>query len=251
MKRFLLLLKLEYDGMFLPLSVILTAMTVLQLALFGRRLQRAGATAPLSYVIDIAGIDIVFAIAFICILILMAARLVRNYMPSKSIYALLTLPVSRRHIYLAKLTATFLAGAVLTAAQMALLLIFSMLMGMRSADSTGVEAARRGADLYLSLLDVNFLRMLFPPDLFSFVFSVAGFLGSVCVGLYVAVGLKSGRRYGAVLIGVFWLAIMLFSFPLSDYVQWANIFKLLVMIIIICVAGLKGSKLFESSEVAG
>ena len=251
MKRFLQLLKLEYDGMFLPLGIILGAMAVLQLVLFGWRLRAADAHAPLSYVIDTAGIYIVFAIAFAGILALTAARLIRNFMPSKSIYALLSLPIKRGHVYLAKLAATLLAGFMLLAAQMALLLAFSALMGMRSTDNIGFEVSRRNADLYLSLLDVSFLRMLFPPNLFSLMFSVFGYFGSVCVALYATVGFKAGRRNDTVFIAIFWLALMFFTFPLYGYSGASSLIKLIIMIVVILVACRKGRRLFESGEVAG
>ena len=251
MKQFMMLLKLEYDGMFLPLGVIIAVMAALQLVLFGWRLHEAGNHASLSHVLDLARVSIVFAIAFACILALMGARLIRNYMPSKNIYALLALPIKRGNIYMAKLTATLLAGFMLLAAQMALLLIFSALMEMRETSSVGHEVTRRGADLYLSLLDVSLLRILFPPDLFSLVFSILGFFGTICVALYVAVGLKAGKRLGSIFFAAFWLALMLFTFPLYIYSWGSSVVKLIIMIIITIVAGYKGMKLFESGEVTG
>ena len=249
MKRFLVLFKLEYDGVFLPLCIIAAVMSALQLALFGWRLGEAGTHAPLSYAIDTARISIVFAIAYVSMLALMTARFVRNYMPSKSIYALLTLPVKRNWVYMAKLAAALLAGFMLLAAQMVLMMIFSALMGMRNICPMGHEVTRRSADLYLALLDVGFLRMLFPPDLFSLMFSVFVFFGSICVVFYVVVGIKSGRGYNMIGIVVLWLLLMLISFPLSDYSRSNNIMKMIAMIFAVIMAVKHGTKLFVSAEV--
>jgi len=250
MKRFIKLLELEYDGMFFPLGIIIAVMAVLQLTLFGIAMRDNFQTyAPLSYLIDNANISIVFAIAYVCLLVLMGARLVRNYTPSKSIYVLLTLPIKRGHVYLAKLTATLLAGLVLMAAQMLLLLLLSALSGTQGGNAW-LEAPRRNADLYLSLLDVRFLRMIFPPEPFALVFSVFGFFGSICITLYCAVMLKASRKRHAIILAAVWLALMLFTFPLSDNTRGMNIIKLGVMIIIVFATNIKGIKLFESGEVA-
>ena len=251
MKRFFHLLKLEYDGVFLPQCIIIAVMAVLQMLLFSWRLRRLDTHAPLSHVIDTANIYIVFAIAYVCLLALMAARLIRNYMPSKSIYALFTLPVKRGQVYLAKLASALLASFMLLSAQMVMLMIFSVLMRTRRVCVFGLEATQRGADLYLALLDVSFLRMLFPPDLFSLLFSVFVFFGTVWVTFYVVVCLKSGRKYDAIGVGAFWLVLMLATFPLSDYSRSVNVLKLAAMIVYTIVTGIKGIKLFESAEVVG
>ena len=252
MKRFMALFKLEYEGMFLPLWVIVLAMAVLQSALFGWRLSRAARNENLASLIEASGVPVVFAIAFASLLGLVGVRLAMNYAPSKSMYALLTLPVSRGHVYLAKLTAALLAGFVLLAAQMVLLVVFSLLVGAydSGAHYAGITT-RRHADLYLSLLDTGFLRMLFPPDLISLAFSLAGYLGSVCVSLYVAARLKTGNRRYTVILTVAWLAVILFSFPLIHNVRSINVVMFSLMVIIPVAASIRGIILFESGAVAG
>ena len=267
MKRFLILLKLEYDSIFIPLCMIITIMASLQLILIGHRLRYIDGHISLALLVDAGNIPIVFAIAFICLLALIAARLAANFTPSKSMYALLTLPIKRRHVYLAKLTASFIAGFMLLAAQMVLLLVFNALAGSgRHNESSELmwmmvllrntpgavefEMARRYGDLYLSLLDSFFLRTLFPPDLFSLAFSLLAFFGSISVMLYTAVIFISGKRSG-VSRAVIWLAFLLLTFPLADYAHTFNLIKLVFLIIITYASVIKGSRLFEKGEVTG
>ena len=250
MKRFTILLKLEYDGVFLPLCVIIALMAILQSSLFGWRLRGARGHEPLAYFIDVGGIPIVFAIAFAGLLGLIAARLVMNFMPSKSIYALLTLPIKRKQIYMAKLLSVALAGFVLLAAQMALILVFHMLLGGQEPESIWLQYPRRNADLYLSLLDSGFLRMVFPPDILSLLFALAGFFGSICVTFYVAVAVKAGCKWHGILAALIWLGLLLFTFPITDSARWVNNFRFLLMIGISVAATVKGIRLFESGEVA-
>ena len=206
---------------------------------------------PLSYYVD-GSISIIFAVAFICLLALTGARLAMNFTPSKSMYALLTLPVKRGHVFLAKLTSSLLAGFMLLAAQIALLLIFYALVGMRGASTFNeLEIGRRYADLYLSLLDASFLRTLFPPDPFSLAFSLFGFGGTICVTLYTATLVKTGKWFRAMVLAAVWLALLLSIFPLTAYPRYFNLIKLTLMIVIPLITSVRGIKLFETGEVAG
>ena len=249
MKQFLNLLKLEYDRVFLPVGVIAVIMVILQAILFRLgRLHRVSGHVPLSYLIDAGGIPIVFAIAFAGLLAVAGASFVMNYMPSKSIYALLTLPAKRSHVYMAKLSAMLLAGLVLVCVQMILLVVFSFIN--RTGAVFDDFTLRRNADLYLSLLDTEFLRIIFPPDLFSLMFSVLGFFGSICMTLYLASAFRAGRRAHVVIAGAVWLGILLVTFPLSDYSLSMNLVNLLLLAVIPAAACVKGIRLFESGEVA-
>jgi len=251
-----MLLKLEYNGIFLPMCVIVASMAVLQLALFARRIRDTEGHASLAYLVDIGGIPVVSAIGFVSLLALIAARLVMNYTPSKSIYALLTLPVKRRHVYMAKLASSLLAGFMLLAAQMALLLVFNTIAGMRGAsvlrwyDYT-LEITRRNADFYLSMLDSFFLRTIFPPDLFSLLFSAVMLGGSVCVMLFGAVIVKAGKWPFATLWAVSWLALLFFAFPLTGNSLSFNIVILVALAACSLTTCIKGAILFEKGEVAG
>ena len=244
MKGLFTLFKLEYDGMFLATWVIVGVMAVLQLVMFGWRLARVTGNENLAEIIELSGVHIIFAIGFAGLLGLIGARLAMNYTPSKSMYALLTLPVHRGHIYLAKLAAALFACFVFVVSQMVLLVIFSAWHG-------ALDITRRNADLYLTLLDTSFLRMIFPPHLFSLVFSLLGVGGSACVALYVAVRLRVGQKRYAVIVAALWLAVLLVTFPLINNPLLFNIIFMLCMIVIPWVASIRGVKLFESGEVAG
>ena len=252
MKRFLLLLKLEYEGMFFPLCIIVAVMAALQLLLFGRRLRSALGFESLAYFVETGSTAIVFAVMFAALLALIGARLAMNYTPSKSIYALLTLPVGRRQVYLAKLAAALLAGFVLIAAQMVLLLIFYYFTARQDAGFYGeFGLGIPHGDLYLSLLRASFLRILFPPELLSLAFSLSGFFGTICMILYVAAKLKSGSKLFAVIVPAVWLALLLIAFPLYENGPGFNIVILALLVAVPVAVSIKGIKLFETGEVAG
>lgn len=253
MNRFIALLKLEYDRIFLPLLINISAMAVIQVLLFSLGWQEAQRGVPLSYLISSSGIPIVFAIGFGSLLALIGVSIAKNYMPSKSIYALLTLPIKRSHVYLTKLTAILLAGFVFIAAQMVLLLIFSGITAYASAAfgaQTSFDAARRQADLYLALLDVRFLRMIFPPDLFSLAFSILGVVGTFCVALYVGVMAAAGKRGFGIEAVAAWVLLLIYTFPISDYSRANNTVTLGLMLWVSLVVTIRGVRLFNSGGAA-
>lgn len=259
MKRFLILFKLEYGRIFAPLLILIAVMAVLQTVLFTWRFTRASGIGSLSFFIESAGVHIVFAFAFMCLLALVATSLAMNYMPSKSMYALLTLPVKRSHVYLSKLSAALIAGFMLISAQMLLLLLFSLFMRipvtcvpfLRDRFTDDFELIRRSADLYLSLLDVGFLRILFPPNVFSLMFSIAGLFGSLCVTLYFVTKIISGgNKIEAIIAVAFWLGLLLVTFPLHDGSLGRNVFCLIMMAALSIVSCFEGIKYFVSGEVA-
>ena len=245
MKKFLLLLKHEYNGMFLPLCIIIAALAILQIILFSNALRGDYFNAPFSHYVNSARISAVFAIAYAGLLVLMGVRFLRNFAPSKNIYALLTIPVKRGHVYLAELAAALIAGFVLLAAQMAIVLLLYMQFW-----AFGPETGRRGAGLYLALLDVGFLRLLFPPDFLSLLFTFLGFFGSVSVTFFAAVKLKSGGVVSAIILSAVWLVLLLWSFPIGSFGYAGNAIAFALMLAIPVIAAIRGVKLFESGEVA-
>lgn len=245
MKQFLILLKLEYDGIFLPLCIIVIILATLQIILFGSALRGDYINAPFSHFVNSSRISGVFAVAYAGLLVLIGVRFMRNYTPSKSIYALLTLPIKRGHVYLAKLAAATTAGLVLLTAQLIL-----VLLAFIQFQIFGQSAGLRSAELYLALLDVGFLRLLFPPDVFSLIITLLGFFGSICVTFFVAVKFKSGGIISPIILAMAWLALMLSSFPIGRFTTQTNIFILILLITIPFAASIRGIKLFESGEVA-
>ena len=245
MKRFFVLLKREYDVLFLPLCIIIAVLAVSQFILFGIALRSWYFYAPFSHYVNSSRVSAVFLIAFVSLLVLVGVTFIRNYTPSKSIYALLTIPVKRGHVYLAKLAAAGLAGLMLLAVQMVLiLLIFAQFQIF------GRNAGVRNADLYLSLLDVGFLRLMFPPDLLSLVLMLLGFFGTICITLFIAVKLKCGNVIFSIILAAVWVVLLLRTFPLGEFTLIGNIIALAIMLIIPIFATGRGTTLFESGEVA-
>jgi len=227
-------------------------MALLQGLLFGRSLQDFGNHISLATIINASRINIVFAIAFVSLLAFVALRFIMNYTPSKSIYALLTLPIKRKHVYWAKLVAALLAGVVLLAAQMLLILVFNTITSGQEASVLGeYEIVRRNADLYLTLLDSSFLRMLFPPDIYSLLFTVFGLFGSISVMLYVTVAAKAGKKASAFVSAGVWITALFLIFPLPENTLFFGNLGLTLMVAYLFATCKQGIKLFEKGEVTG
>jgi len=231
--------------MFLPLCIIVATMAVLQLILFGNALRDDYINAPFSHYVNSSRISAIFAIAYTGLLVLLGMRFIRNYTPSKNIYALLTLPIKRGDVYMVKLASTAIAGLVLLATQLIVILLIFMQFQIFSQN-----ADTRNADLYLALLDVGFLRLLFPPDAFSLIFTLLSFFGTICVTFYIAVKLKSGGANLAIIIAAGWLAFLLLTFPFGNFTRLGNLVVLIIMLSVPIGTTARGIKLFESGEVA-
>jgi len=220
-------------------------LTVLQHILSGNALRGDYNNAPFSHFVNSSRISAVFAIAYAGLLVLLGVRFFRNYTPSKSIYALLTLPIKRGDVYISKLVAAAIAGFVLLATQLIVILLIFMQFQIFSQN-----AGIRNADLYLALLDVGFLRLLFPPDVFSLIFTLLSFFGTVCVTFFIAVKLKSGGAGLTIILAAGWLALLLLTFPLGNFTQLDNFAVFILMVATPIIATIRGIKLFESGEVA-
>lgn len=253
MKRYNTLLNLEFNALFLPLCVLTGVMAVIEAILFGMALWYVDVEAPFAYLLDSSGIPIVFALAFAALLMLISLRFAQNYAPSKSIYALLTLPVRREQVYLAKLSASLLAGFCIVAAQLALLLLALAAFKNIPVFSWHPPVYRgngKSAMLYLALLDSRFLRMLFPPDVFSLAFSLSVLCGVVCLALSVSAQARSGQTARVVITAAVWLLLVLVTFPLADYKLLQSILKLAALVIFPFSVSIRGMSVFKSGEVA-
>ena len=254
MKRFTLLLKHEYDILFRPLSITIGVMAVLQLFLFILQLRDVGRSAPLALVIDNSAVMWIFAIAYACLLGSIIASFVMNYTPAKSIYALLTLPIKRTHVYWAKLSSALLAGFVLLAAQMALVLLFSLFTSRPDTftDHSSREIIPllyRSADLYLSLLTSQSLRILFPPDIVGAVFSVVGYFGTIAMALFVAVQVAAGNKGAAIGVIVSWLALIMLVVQQNLFLTGVNIIALVCMVFTCVLVSKKSANCFTTGRV--
>lgn len=253
MKRYYTLLNLEFTVLFTPLCVLIGIMAVIETILFGLILWYAENNAPFAYLLDASGVPIVFALTFAALLMLISLRFAQNYTPSKSIYTLLTLPVKREHVYLAKLMASLLAGFCIVAAQLALLLFaFAVYrhIPVFGWQASGYRSDGKSAILYLSLMNSRFFHLLFPPDVFSFAFSLSVLCGAICLALSASAQTRSGRTAKVVITAAVWLLLVLITFPLTDYKLYQSIIKLIVLVIFPFSVSISGMSVFKSGEVA-
>lgn len=259
MKRFGTLFALEYRGLFPPLCALIGVLCVLENVLFSVTRASNKTSVALGHVLDMSGVPIVFAAVFAAFLGLVAFRFMRGYAPSKSMYALLILPVRRTQVYGAKLAAALLAALTLIAAQIGVLL---MLRGLYQAipyvelpNGAGgfrpVFYEARYTSLYLALLESKFLRIFFPPDAYSMIFSVTVLLGLVCMAVSIPALIKVGWIWQSLLLMVSWAFLAIISFPLAGHPLWVSNLLLMFLLWSPILSTFVGSRVFHSGEVAG
>ena len=260
--KFLTLVKQEYNAIFTPLLIIAGMMAVMQLMFIFTAMGGASVHDPLSHVLGEGSLLFFFLLGVAGLAGLIGARMILHFTPSKSMYALLTLPVSRAQVYLAKLMTYWLAALVLIAVQLLLILLFDRMAGLLMLDTaiyrTGIEGSantylsgRRGADLYLTILENDFLRIIAPTQLLSILMSITAIGGSVCVVLFVSAAVKARRFISPIISSAIWLGLVVITFPLANSTNGASFVILFFMLVTAVVTTLMGMDLFESGEVTG
>lgn len=252
MKSLYILIKLEYYRLLLPTCTLMAITAFFEIILFEIALEKAGTNTPLAYLIDTSGIPIVFFISFLALLSLTVFCFIQNYTPSKNIYALLSLPVRREYVYYSKLISSFITMLYLTVMQLGLLMIAVKVYNhvITNRSSSAYEAISQNAVLYITLLRSQFLRILFPPDIYSLMFSIFGLIGAVCLTLSVSTHIKAGNIKKAEIFTILWLFLILNTFPLTDYKQFHNNIKLCLLAVFPYYVSLSGIKIFITGEVA-
>jgi hypothetical protein len=215
-----MLVKWEYNRIFLPLCIIIGVMAVVTIILFLLQLWRAESHMPLSYLLETAKIPTVMFVAFVLVGGLMGGK-IHLGLASSTNYALFTLPIKRKRIYQARMTVWFIAWLVLYAAQMMLVLLFHSLVGWFETfiwldpifNGAGEAVSRRGADLYLTLLELDNSMIFFSVSGMGHLFNLALYSGWVCLTLYMETSIRARKiRDFSVILGV-WIIIMLIIFP--------------------------------------
>lgn len=151
---------------------------------------------PYEKLIDMSGVTFVF---YLCLALTAACcvySIVANYIGSKSIYTLMTLPGMRRKVYFSKLTAGAAAFLMLLAAQFISVFIGFKLFSTQIVryDSSGMVAEHPVNGLFLAFIRSDFLRILFPLSPESFISTAAIFISLLC-GIYYVILCIQSKKY--------------------------------------------------------
>jgi len=197
LKRFYYLLNHELRSLYrLTLSICLLLVTLQQFFLLRSMRDYLNGFERFEDLFSKSGAIAVFLVSFAVLIVLCIYNVYSNYMESKSIYTLLTLPQKREYLYFAKLAAFTLCFFALFAAQ-----IISVCLGywINTCYLAGKQIPEGISlpihnGLFLAFVRSDFLRLLLPLGLKSIVSNLAVFTSFIC-SLYYAVLCERAGRY--------------------------------------------------------
>jgi len=169
---------------------------------------------PFENLISISGVPIVFYICFTMILASCIYSVLSNYIGSKSIYTLMTLPQNRSYIYLSKLFTGITSILMLIAAQFISIFcgyaLFSTSIG--TYEDSVLKLEKPVNALFLAFIRSDFLRMLFPLNIESLIYTATIFISIICSIYYVIYGIQA-RKY--IYVGLALINVILIIFVLT------------------------------------
>lgn len=168
------LLNYEVSQHLLKVLIICAGAVVSPLILLNRATDHSNFYKHFETIYESSGCIIVFAIFFAAICGICIQSFYSNYFGSKSIYALITLPMKREGIYFGKLISFFIYFLMFFAAQ--LISIFAA-YGIASSKIAQWEGGKylMNNGLFLAFLRSGFLRILLPLRLEGIVSTVSIF----------------------------------------------------------------------------
>jgi hypothetical protein len=195
-------------------------------------------------VVDRCGIPAVFVLALGALVAMDVLGFLQGFMSSKSIYALLTLPLDRRWVYLSKLASSWLTALFLWCFQLLLILAFHGAYAARFAESLP------RASLYLSFLRSNFLHTLFPPHPIAAAAALAAIFALVALLQVIIINLKTGRFLKLSLAALACVYPASKLFPLLEHAPEAGLLKLLIALLLVVGCADLGARAFERQGVS-
>ncbi|MHA6482482.1 hypothetical protein ACX1C1_11350 [Paenibacillus sp. strain BS8-2] len=166
-----------------------------------------------------SGALLVLFIYFIALLVLFLKSVYADYWGGKSIYTMLTLPVRRERLYLAKLTSFMVAIAVIWgAAALSIHLGFGLLDYKVLRATNGLGVPENG--MFLTVLRSEFLSFIMPIRM-NELLSTISILVVITTGIYYAALCERSKRYwgfvvaAAALLLIIRVLVYRFSLPLS------------------------------------
>ena len=219
MKNYYRLLNYELISLLKPLIFLCLGTIIILLLLLNQAMQDYGNHHDRFENIYLnSGCIIVFAICFAALCGLCIKNIYGNYWGNKSIYTLMTLPIKKEIIYFSKLTAFFICFIGLIAAQ-----LISVFLGYALFSPTlirtingEVHYPRMHNGLFLAFIRSDFLRIILPLSMESFISSLAVLI-AVVSSLYYAVLCERSHRYSGIIFVI--AAIILIVYTLSQRIS--------------------------------
>lgn len=217
MKKLYGLINFEFRYIFkivLAISLLLIIGQNILLYLTARDYLTSHRYLPFENLISLSGAPIGFYICFTLVLATCVYSVLSNYVGSKSIYTLMTLPQNRSFIYISKLLAGVASVLMLIAAQ-----FISVFCGY-GLFSTSIESYKGSIiylekpvnALFLAFIKSDLLRMIFPLSMENLISTVSIFI-SIIIGVYYVTYSIQARRY--LHVGLVIINIILIIFVLS------------------------------------
>lgn len=213
MKKMYYLLNHEFRGLYRIVAVICIVLIALQQFLmiksmdyYQNRFERY------ELLFSKSGCIIVFLVCFFILCGLCIFNVYSNYIESKSIYTLLTLPLPREYIYFSKLITYMVCFLTLLASQIISACTGYGIISVFISSHGTVENIDLPVNngLFLAFIRSDFFRIILPFGFRSFLSSFAMFTGLVCTVYYAAI-LERSRRYFRFSVVILSLSLIIFS----------------------------------------
>lgn len=203
MKRFYRLLNYDFNIIFKFMCGISLILIIGQNLLLSSYVSNNSPSAyiPFDKLIDMSGVPFVFYFCMVMSAACCVYSVVANFIGSKSIYTLMSLPGMRKKVYFSKLTTGAAALLMLFAAQLISIFIGFMLFStsITTYENGNVTSERPVNGLFLAFTRSEFLRVLFPISPESFI-STAAIIISVLCGIYFVIFCIQSGKYINILI---------------------------------------------------
>ncbi len=178
----------------LGISILLISGQNLLLYLAGRD-YFSGRYIPFEKLISISGLPVLFYICLGLVLACCIYGVLANYMGSKSVYTLMTLPQSRGSVFMAKAAADAIGLLMLVAAQFVSIFIGYLLFSssIPSAENGEIVLEKPVNGLFLAFVRSDFLRILFPLNMESFISTLSILISVLLAVFFIIFCLQSGK----------------------------------------------------------
>jgi len=173
--------------------------------------------------LELSGYPFVFFVAFFAVLILNGFSFYQNFIGSKSIYTLMSLPSNRNNIYISKVVSGLVAVLFLMVVQIAsVFLTYRIYL-------VGQSHLPISNGLFMAFIRTKFLRAIMPFDFISFLLMFICVASFVVAILYVFVCIKSSKYINMTvgLMIVFWSTQSLYN---NHMELFDNLFYLIVIL---------------------
>ena len=206
MKKFYRLCSFQFLGIGIKAFFVCIALLIFQLIAFSNQLFGSG--IRLEQFMQRSGYSTMFYITFALILIIIATSVYQRYFGSKSIYTIMSLPVSKARIYYSFIIPGIVAVLMLCFTQIISVYLSYIITLNKLAQSQGVlsssfllnkmplsEVNYMDNAVFLSFVRYDYLRLLLPLNLLDLARSICVLIAPVITVIYFAFCERS-RKYG-------------------------------------------------------